>query len=72
MDFFKEEHRDRGGCPADWLWVNLPEGGAANETYHQEMINYRLTPTFDYMVGQKKQWKRIFLEMFTCFTCSFF
>ena len=51
MDFFKEEHKARGGCPADWLWVNLPEGGAANETYHQEMINYRLTPTFDYMVS---------------------
>ena len=50
MDFFRQEHKDRGGCPSDWVWITGPEGGPANPVYHQEMMHYRLTPTFDYTV----------------------
>ena len=53
MDFFRAEHADRGGCPADWVWLVPPNAGALTEIYHQEMLNYQLVPTYDYQVSEQ-------------------
>lgn len=50
MTFFKQEHKDRGGCPADWVWISPPQSGSLTEVFHQEMLNYHLTPAYDYQV----------------------
>ena len=44
------EHRVRGGCPADWVWIVPPLSGGITEVFHQEMLNYRLKPSFLYQV----------------------
>ena len=51
MDHFNREHLERGGCPTDWVWVVSPEGAGLTSVFHQEMLNYRLTPAYDYQVG---------------------
>lgn len=38
----------RGGCPADWVWIVPPESGSLTPVYHQEMLSYQLTPSYDY------------------------
>ncbi len=50
MDFFRQEHRDRGGCPADWVWIVPPVAGSLTEVFHQEMLNYALRPSYNYQV----------------------
>jgi nitric oxide synthase oxygenase domain/subunit len=46
MDHFKQEHKLRGGCPSDWVWIIPPESGSLTSVYHQEMLNYQLYPAF--------------------------
>ena len=53
MDFMAAEYRERGGCPADWVWIVPPQSGALVPTYHQEMLRYKLFPSFEY---QEKAW----------------
>lgn len=44
------EQRIRGGCPADWVWVVPPMSGSLTSVFHQEMVNYRLRPSYEYQV----------------------
>ncbi|KAG9487805.1 hypothetical protein GDO78_007540 [Eleutherodactylus coqui] len=44
----ENEYRCRGGCPADWVWIIPPMSGSITPVFHQEMLNYRLTPSFEY------------------------
>ena len=48
MEHFKQEYETRGGCPADWVWIVPPESGSLTTVFHQEMLNYHLTPAYDY------------------------
>ncbi|XP_050798407.1 nitric oxide synthase, endothelial isoform X2 [Gopherus flavomarginatus] len=44
----------RGGCPADWVWIVPPISGSLTPVFHQEMVNYLLSPCFRY---QPDAWK---------------
>ncbi|CAH1773785.1 unnamed protein product [Owenia fusiformis] len=46
----KNEQRLRGGCPADWVWIVPPISGSLSPAFHQEMLNYHLTPSIEYQV----------------------
>ncbi|XP_069769355.1 nitric oxide synthase 1-like [Narcine bancroftii] len=50
----ENEHRVRGGCPTDWVWVVPPISGALTPAFHQEFLNYSLSPAFSY---QPDAWK---------------
>lgn len=47
------EHRQRGGCPADWVWIVPPISGSITSVFHQEMVNYNLKPSYEYQVRLK-------------------
>ena len=55
VDHFNQEHKIRGGCPADWIWVTPPMSGGLTPTFHQEMLNYHLSPSYEY---QEPIWKK--------------
>uniref|UniRef100_A0A8D0APC8 Nitric oxide synthase n=1 Tax=Sander lucioperca TaxID=283035 RepID=A0A8D0APC8_SANLU len=56
MKHMENEYRVRGGCPGDWVWIVPPMSGSITPVFHQEMLNYRLTPSFEYQVrGRYKQ-----------------
>ncbi|XP_023692108.2 nitric oxide synthase 2b, inducible [Paramormyrops kingsleyae] len=42
------EFQLRGGCPADWTWLVPPMSGSITPVFHQEMVNYVLSPFFYY------------------------
>ncbi|KAG7480914.1 hypothetical protein MATL_G00061310 [Megalops atlanticus] len=48
MKHMENEQRVRGGCPGDWVWIVPPMSGSITPVFHQEMLNYRLTPSFEY------------------------
>ncbi|XP_065136041.1 nitric oxide synthase 2b, inducible [Paramisgurnus dabryanus] len=48
MKHMEMEVRLRGGCPADWIWLVPPMSGALTPVFHQEMLNYILTPFYYY------------------------
>merc|ERR550532_3807777 len=48
VSHLQEETRVRGGCPADWVWIVPPQSGSLVSTFHQEMLNYHLSPSFEY------------------------
>nr|XP_055052766.1 nitric oxide synthase 2b, inducible isoform X2 [Misgurnus anguillicaudatus] len=48
MKHMEMEVRLRGGCPADWIWLVPPMSGALTPMFHQEMLNYILSPFFYY------------------------
>uniref|UniRef100_A0A8B9Q4P0 Nitric oxide synthase, inducible n=1 Tax=Apteryx owenii TaxID=8824 RepID=A0A8B9Q4P0_APTOW len=50
MKYMQNEYRVRGGCPADWVWLVPPISGSITPVFHQEMLNYVLTPFFYYQV----------------------
>ena len=47
MIHMTNELKDRGGCPSDWVWLNPNQSGSLTPVYHQEMLHYHLTPSFD-------------------------
>jgi len=51
MQHMEMEVRLRGGCPADWVWLVPPMSGSLTPVYHQEMLNYILSPFFYYQVS---------------------
>jgi nitric oxide synthase oxygenase domain/subunit len=53
MEHMAAECRDRGGCPADWVWIVPPQSGSLVPTFHQEMLRYTLSPSYEY---QEKPW----------------
>ncbi|XP_040211347.1 nitric oxide synthase, endothelial isoform X2 [Rana temporaria] len=54
MKHLEHETRQRGGCPADWVWIVPPMSGSLTPVFHQEMVNYHLSPSFLY---QPDPWK---------------
>ena len=53
-EHLKSETKRRGGCPADWVWIVPPISGSLLSVFHQEMVNYKLKPTYEY---QENPWK---------------
>ncbi|XP_057298055.1 nitric oxide synthase, inducible-like isoform X1 [Hydractinia symbiolongicarpus] len=54
MKHLKNEQELRGGCPSDWVWIVPPLSGSATAVFHQEMLNYKLKPSYEY---QADPWK---------------
>ncbi|XP_053116338.1 nitric oxide synthase, endothelial isoform X2 [Hemicordylus capensis] len=54
MKHLENEQRMRGGCPGDWVWLVPPISGSLTPVFHQELVNYQLTPCFRY---QPHAWK---------------
>uniref|UniRef100_A0A2K6GD75 Nitric oxide synthase n=1 Tax=Propithecus coquereli TaxID=379532 RepID=A0A2K6GD75_PROCO len=50
MKYMQNEYRSRGGCPADWIWLVPPMSGSITPVFHQEMLNYILSPFYYYQV----------------------
>ncbi|XP_021093889.1 nitric oxide synthase, inducible isoform X1 [Heterocephalus glaber] len=54
MKHMQNEYRTRGGCPADWIWLVPPMSGSITPVFHQEMLNYILSPFYYYQVDAWK------------------
>ncbi|KAK3106113.1 hypothetical protein FSP39_013027, partial [Pinctada imbricata] len=54
MTFLENEQEVRGGCPADWVWIVPPISGSLTEVFHQEMMVYKLKPSYEY---QDEPWR---------------
>lgn len=54
MKHLANEQNLRGGCPADWVWIVPPLSGSITPVFHQEMLNYKLKPSYEY---QEPAWK---------------
>ncbi|XP_067866663.1 nitric oxide synthase 2b, inducible [Heterodontus francisci] len=54
MKHMENEFRLRGGCPGDWVWLVPPISGSITRVFHQEILNYILSPFFYY---QTDAWK---------------
>ena len=50
MTHMANEQKIRGGCPADWVWIVPPMSASVTQVFHQEMINYKLRPSYEYQV----------------------
>ena len=44
--FYEEEIKQRGKCPADWVWLVPPAGGSMTSVFHQEMFNFIQKPQY--------------------------
>nr|XP_056713755.1 nitric oxide synthase, endothelial [Euleptes europaea] len=64
MKHLENEQRMRGGCPADWVWLVPPISGSLTPVFHQEMVNYHLSPGFWY---QPDAW-RVYIPKGTTIT----
>ena len=58
MEHMREETKVRGGCPADWVWIVPPQSGSLVSTFHQEMLNYHLSPSYEYQDKPYETWFR--------------
>ncbi|NWV28478.1 NOS2 protein, partial [Origma solitaria] len=54
LKHMQSEYRVRGGCPADWVWIVPPMSGSITSVFHQEMLNYVLTPFYYYQIDAWK------------------
>lgn len=52
MKFAENEQRLRGGYAADWVWIVPPMSGSLTPVFHQEMLMYRLKPSYEYQVSR--------------------
>ena len=59
MTHLANEQKDRGGCPADWVWIVPPMSSSITQVFHQEMLNYKLRPSYEYQVNIKNRSKLI-------------
>uniref|UniRef100_A0A8U7PAC7 Nitric oxide synthase n=1 Tax=Corvus moneduloides TaxID=1196302 RepID=A0A8U7PAC7_CORMO len=59
LKYMQSEYRARGGCPADWVWIVPPMSGSITPVFHQEMLNYVLTPFYYYQVHIIKKKNRL-------------
>lgn len=50
VQFYANEMKTRGGCPADWIWLVPPMSSSSSPLFHQEMAFYFLRPSFEYQV----------------------
>ncbi|MEQ2177200.1 Nitric oxide synthase, brain [Goodea atripinnis] len=62
MKHMENEYRVRGGCPGDWVWIVPPMSGSITPVFHQEMLNYHLTPSFEYQVMCMDEYDVVDLE----------
>lgn len=62
MQHMEMEMRLRGGCPADWVWLVPPMSGSLTSVFHQEMLNYILSPFFYYQVQYHPKYVAALLE----------
>ena len=53
IEHYNKEHSIRGGCPSDWVMM-FGATGYLTPVFHQEMISYQLSPSFE---GQPSLWK---------------
>lgn len=44
----ENEIKDRGGTPADWLWITPPMSAHLTAVFGLEMLNYIVKPYFEY------------------------
>ncbi|RWS08551.1 nitric oxide synthase: salivary gland-like protein, partial [Dinothrombium tinctorium] len=54
MKHLENEQRLRGGCPGDWIWIVPPMSGGITPVFHQEMLCYKMKPSYEY---QEPAWK---------------
>ncbi|CAM9948470.1 unnamed protein product [Lampetra fluviatilis] len=57
LKHMENEYQARGGCPADWVWIVPPMSSSLTPAFHQEMLNYTLSPSFLYQPAPWKTWK---------------
>ncbi|ELU07756.1 hypothetical protein CAPTEDRAFT_2558 [Capitella teleta] len=50
MKHLRDEVKLRGGTNGDWPWIVPPMSGSLLEVFHQELIDYKLYPCFEYQV----------------------
>ncbi|KAI8502299.1 Nitric oxide synthase, brain [Branchiostoma belcheri] len=55
MKHMEREHRLRGGCPSDWVWIVPPSCSSLTPVFHQEMLNYHLRPALEYQYIRSKE-----------------
>jgi nitric oxide synthase oxygenase domain/subunit/sulfite reductase alpha subunit-like flavoprotein len=41
---YEKEIKNRGHCPADWVWITPPTSGGQTKVFHQEMYSYLCKP----------------------------
>ena len=58
IEHFNQENSQRGGCPADWIWVTPPMSSGLTPIFHQEMLNYHLSPSYEYQEPLWRKYKR--------------
>lgn len=58
-DHFKNEMKERGGCPSDWVWVVPSQSGSLTPLFHQEMLNYHLSPSFEKQEILWESWMKV-------------
>ena len=63
------EHKLRGGCPADWVWVVPPMSGSLTEVFHQEMLVYKMKPSYEYQVRGRGKNSSSLMKCFTTLIC---
>jgi len=56
MVHFANEIKTRSGCPSDWVWLVPPMSSSLTAVFHQEMVNYKLKPAFEYQNDVLKVW----------------
>ncbi|XP_067864479.1 nitric oxide synthase 2b, inducible [Heptranchias perlo] len=54
MKHMENEFRLRGGCPGDWVWLVPPISGSITRVFHQEIMNYILSPFYYYQIDAWK------------------
>ncbi|XP_055513563.1 nitric oxide synthase 2b, inducible [Leucoraja erinacea] len=54
MKHLENEFRLRGGCPGDWVWLVPPISGSITKVFHQELLNYILSPFYYYQIDAWK------------------
>lgn len=64
LQHMSNETKNRGGCPADWVWVVPPMSSSVTGVFHHEMVNYHLKPSFEYQerAWKNHEWKKIKLK----------
>ena len=55
MKHLDNEQKLRQGCPGDWVWIVPPMSGSLTSVFHMEMLNYKLKPSYEYLVKLKKK-----------------
>ena len=53
IKFMKQEVKQRGNTPADWVWLVPPVSSGMSVVFHQEMLNYVVKPR---VLDQRDPW----------------